>query len=399
MFFLGNLLKHYRDRHNGTNLPDNIADIERMSPSAIRAATMEMEIRAAENPPQVDEASLQMAQDEEDDDFDNSVCSSEKMDEDSISYTEMEKDDSMSERSDKASFTPQNVAVEQTAADVMETQMKIAPHLLMAMPQLHSQQEGDAVIKMEEGTIDEADGTHSPTTMKKNIERIIAEQKAIIEQKAEIERKIQTEIRAHIDSQKKPDEISSSPSIDSEIQLPRFELTKPFTGSAERIINPERDNYDVDKITECWKCKEMFPSRKILVRHLKEHNIDLPFKCYLCDASYDVRVHCLNHQAIAHDSDWKILKDKNKVNDIEQFSVHMDKVVENNCNKLDSGSVLEIPGSGGDDSKMEVISADYMQRKVYCSLCPKRFWSLQDLRRHMRSHTGELLDIKLCKLN
>ena len=105
-------MKHYRDRHNGTNLPDNIADIERMSPSAIRAATMEMEIRAAENPPQVDEASLQMAQDEEDDDFDNSVCSSEKMDEDSISYTEMEKDDSMSERSEKASFTPQNVAVE-----------------------------------------------------------------------------------------------------------------------------------------------------------------------------------------------------------------------------------------------------------------------------------------------
>ncbi|XP_060065656.1 ras-responsive element-binding protein 1-like [Ylistrum balloti] len=160
-------------------------------------------------------------------------------------------------------------------------------------------------------------------------------------------------------------------------------------GSAERQINPERDNYNVDKITDCWNCGEKFVSRKLLVRHLKEHNIDLPFKCYLCDASYDVRLDCLVHQEKFHATDWVILKDKNKVDDIDSFSRHMDKVVENNCNKVDQGVILEIPGQSADDPKMEVVSADYMQRKVYCSLCPKRFWSLQDLRRHMRSHTGE----------
>lgn len=388
MYLTGNLLKHYRDRHNGANLPDNIADIERMSPSAIRAATMEMEIRAAENPPQMDESSLQMANEDEDDDLDNSVCSSEKMDDDSISYTEVEKDDSMSEKSDRttSSITAQLAAAEQATAEIPEMPLKTAPHLLMTLPQLSRHQQ--ELEMSEEKKSDESSRAESPNTMKKNIERIIAEQKAIIEQKTLMERRIQSEIRAHIDAQKKFEEQTASPTMDSG-DLPKcFDLTKPFTGSAERIINPERDNYDVDKITECWKCKEMFSSRKILVRHLKEHNIDLPFKCYLCDASYDARVDCLNHQAEAHDSDWKILKDKNKVTDIEQFSVHMDKVVENNCNKLDSGSVLEIPGSGSDESKMEVISADYMQRKVYCSLCPKRFWSLQDLRRHMRSHTG-----------
>lgn len=164
---------------------------------------------------------------------------------------------------------------------------------------------------------------------------------------------------------------------------------KPFTGSAERQINPERDNYNVDKITDCWNCGEKFVSRKLLVRHLKEHNIDLPFKCYLCDASYDVRLDCLVHQEKFHASDWTILKDKNKVDNVDSFSRHMDKVVENNCNKVDQGVILEIPGQSAEDPKMEVVSADYMQRKVYCSLCPKRFWSLQDLRRHMRSHTGK----------
>ena len=38
----------------------------------------------------------------------------------------------------------------------------------------------------------------------------------------------------------------------------------------------------------------------------------------------------------------------------------------------------------------EVAASDFLQRKVQCSLCVKRFWSLQDLRRHMRSHTGKL---------
>ncbi|XP_021349975.1 ras-responsive element-binding protein 1-like isoform X2 [Mizuhopecten yessoensis] len=177
--------------------------------------------------------------------------------------------------------------------------------------------------------------------------------------------------------------------INNSINTSLNSSTKQFTGSAERQINPERDNYNVDKITDCWNCGEKFVSRKLLVRHLKEHNIDLPFKCYLCDASYDVRLDCLLHQEKFHASDWVILKDKNKVDNVDSFSRHMDKVVENNCNKVDQGVILEIPGQSADDPKMEVVSADYMQRKVYCSLCPKRFWSLQDLRRHMRSHTGE----------
>lgn len=367
-----------------------------MSPTAIKAATLEMEIRARENPPKADDSSsLNLNTEEFEEDLDNSVDSSDKMDEDSVSnITEIETGDDVPKTEDaleKVEKTNVSTMLEKKAA---APELKIAPHLLIARPELQkmSHEDEDSNLSMERHlAIDENERSQSPDTMKRNIEKIIAEQKALIEQKAQEEMKMQAEIRAQIEMQRKPDNLSDSPTPMDVSQDSPGDPNKPFTGSAERIINPERDNYDVDKITECWKCKEMFPSRKVLVRHLKEHNIDLPFKCYLCDASYESRLDCLNHQADGHDSDWKILKEKNKVNDIEVFSIHMDKVVENNCNKLDSGSLLEIPGTGGDETKMEVISADYMQRKVYCSLCPKRFWSLQDLRRHMRSHTGKLM--------
>ena len=365
------------------NLPDNVADIEKMSPAAIKAATLEMETRAAENPPQLDdsenldESKFDVNIEEEDDDeLDNSVGSSEKMED----YREMEMPDDLviDESRDEREETPVCESVAEDEAGNIDENDR----------QSKADETENATENRSETDRDDKEKYANTGLSANDIEKIIAQQRLIIQQKAELEMKIQAEIRAQIEAQKKQNhEMRNDSPSPSSLEM-SGDLLKPFGGSAERVINPERDNYDVDKIVECWKCNCVFPSRKILVRHLKEHNIDLPYKCYLCDASFDSRTECLNHQADSHRSDWVILKDKNKVDDIEAFSVHMDNVVENNCNKLDSGSVLEIPGQGLDDSKMEVISADYMQRKVYCSLCPKRFWSLQDLRRHMRSHTG-----------
>lgn len=40
------------------------------------------------------------------------------------------------------------------------------------------------------------------------------------------------------------------------------------------------------------------------------------------------------------------------------------------------------------DSKAETKGTKADKRKKICTVCSKRFWSLQDLTRHMRSHTG-----------
>lgn len=163
-------------------------------------------------------------------------------------------------------------------------------------------------------------------------------------------------------------------------------------------INPERDNYNVDRITKCWKCNANFDSRKVLLRHLKEHNIDNSFKCYLCDASYDSRAECLEHTMNFHPHDWHMLREKNKCYNIADYSINMERLVAETIENLGLGegsSMLSLQDgekNEGDENNKEGIDktdSDYTQRKVFCSFCVKRFWSLQDLRRHMRSHTGK----------
>ncbi|XP_026872830.2 ras-responsive element-binding protein 1 isoform X1 [Electrophorus electricus] len=46
-------------------------------------------------------------------------------------------------------------------------------------------------------------------------------------------------------------------------------------------------------------------------------------------------------------------------------------------------------GLGGLEEENEMAGGRTDKRKKICSVCNKRFWSLQDLTRHMRSHTGE----------
>lgn len=52
-------------------------------------------------------------------------------------------------------------------------------------------------------------------------------------------------------------------------------------------------------------------------------------------------------------------------------------------NEEEEGGSSELESSGGRPDK----------RKKICNVCSKRFWSLQDLTRHMRSHTGKNISL------
>ncbi|KAI8432741.1 hypothetical protein MSG28_013700 [Choristoneura fumiferana] len=93
-------------------------------------------------------------------------------------------------------------------------------------------------------------------------------------------------------------------------------------------------------------------------------NGDLAFKCHLCEGSFGDRGGALRHLAMMHATEYEQLVSKGA---------------------LDAAS--DRSESADDDEKAKF--PDHANRKVVCAFCVRRFWSAEDLRRHMRTHSGE----------
>lgn len=99
-------------------------------------------------------------------------------------------------------------------------------------------------------------------------------------------------------------------------------------------------------------------------------NSDLPFKCHLCEGSFSERNDCLEHIKDKHPSEYDLLMSKN--------------ALDNNASTPEDAN-----NHDEDDNEVRGKFPDYSNRKVICAFCMRRFWSAEDLRRHMRTHTGE----------
>lgn len=96
---------------------------------------------------------------------------------------------------------------------------------------------------------------------------------------------------------------------------------------------------------------------------------DLPFKCHLCDGSFVDRVACLDHIKSTHAQDFAVL-----------------------ISKVQLETEEGVNGSPDDEEHADKKGKypDYANRKVICAFCLRRFWSTEDLRRHMRTHRWDL---------
>ncbi|CAB3249715.1 unnamed protein product [Arctia plantaginis] len=173
-------------------------------------------------------------------------------------------------------------------------------------------------------------------------------------------------------------------------------LLRKHGGSARAILaepipetmsppQPVNDNRAVpDRPYKCTSCPTgTFSSMETLKKHMSSRHGNgsqpgsptpevveesaeggLVFKCHLCEASFSDRNGALNHLATGHTSEYEQLLSKGA---------------------LDANS--DRSESADDDERGKF--PDHANRKVVCAFCVRRFWSAEDLRRHMRTHSGE----------
>lgn len=113
------------------------------------------------------------------------------------------------------------------------------------------------------------------------------------------------------------------------------------------------------------KSENTSPNAAVAAANAPVMSSDLPFKCHLCDGSFVDRVNCLEHIKLTHAQDFAVLISKVQLE--TEDGVH---------------------GSPDDEEHADKKGKypDYANRKVICAFCLRRFWSTEDLRRHMRTH-------------
>ncbi|MCP3668018.1 MAG: C2H2-type zinc finger protein, partial [Gammaproteobacteria bacterium] len=97
-----------------------------------------------------------------------------------------------------------------------------------------------------------------------------------------------------------------------------------------------------------------------------------PYKCHICDEGFGERQLAISHIQLAHQDEFLALQAKGAFDE------------DNSCSQLTE--------SAGEEQLYDQLRGkfpDYSNRKIICLFCSRKFWSAEDLRRHVRTHSGE----------
>ncbi|XP_067641284.1 ras-responsive element-binding protein 1 [Eurosta solidaginis] len=112
--------------------------------------------------------------------------------------------------------------------------------------------------------------------------------------------------------------------------------------------------------------------------NLSQLNADLPYKCHLCESSFAERFNCLEHIKVQHIADFTLLLTKGAI--VSDAEANQTQLLEEEERRV---------GEEANNFALLPKLPAYTNRKVICAFCVRRFWSTEDLRRHMRTHSGE----------
>ncbi|KAF7708934.1 ras-responsive element-binding protein 1 isoform X1 [Silurus meridionalis] len=184
------------------------------------------------------------------------------------------------------------------------------------------------------------------------------------------------------------DDTYSNKSLDLNFASKLIDFT--FSEGEQQRSSPalESDSHEQEesKLT-CKSCNKSFRYAATLARHEKVHIIE----SVVDTTSMDLKVDDTAESCELKEDDVENEVEKverNGIAECEEAGSAMDSGSEEDREERsdEEGGPTE-PKSGDGNAVLSRSKSD--KRKKICGVCGKRFWSLQDLTRHMRSHTGE----------